>query len=162
MNKFFITYQNACTNTVYDEESAKREEEIQRKRNKSRLYDKDRRFLHEENPYPDGPQFWTHGTLKYNRRLYGRYGKASGVDPAICWPTKQELADTKEYESVAYPFTIPQMMEDSHRKRVEKEERVSKRQQEIVEKAKKLDGWVRDMQNRIAKKEAEVTAAKVN
>lgn len=159
MSFFKLTFIN---NLVYDEESAKREEEIERKRNKSRLRDNHRRFLNEENPYPNGPQLWTHGTLKYNRRLYGRYGEASGVDPAICWPTKQELADTKEYESVAYPFTIPQMMEDSRVKRVEKQEAKLKRQQEIIEKMKKLDGWVRDMENRIAKKEAEVTAAKVN
>lgn len=115
----------------------------------------------ETNPYPE-PMHWYHGTLKYNRRLYGRYGQASGVNPSLCWPTKQELADSIEYESIAYPFTIPQMVETKKKEKQEKAEKRIQKQNEIVEKMKKLDGWIQDMQNRIAKKESEVQAAKVN
>lgn len=124
------------------------------------MADHDRRFLMEQNPYPE-PQCWYHGTLKYNRRLYGRYGQASGVNPSICWPIKEELADTVEYERVAYPFTIPQMIQTKAKERQEKKEKRIQRQNEIVEKMKKLDGWIHEMQSRIAKKETEVKAAKV-
>lgn len=145
---------------VIDDEIAKREEEIERKRNKSRLRDQDRNFLMEKVPYSD-PQLWIHGTLKYKRRDFGRYGFESGVDPAICWPTKQELADTKEYERVAFPNTIPEMMEVVHRKNIEKEKNKLERQQHIVERIVKLDGWIKEMQQRVAKKEQEARAARV-
>lgn len=114
----------------------------------------------EENPYPE-PMSWYHGTLKYNRRLYGRYGQESGVNPSICWPTKQELADLIELESVAHPFTIPQMIEMKKKENEEKQAKKTQRQNEILERMKKLDGWIQDMQNRIAKKESEFKAAKV-
>lgn len=145
---------------VIDDEIAKREEEIERKRNKSRLRVQDRNLLLGKRPYVE-PTAWYQGTLKYNRKLYGRYGFESGVDPSICWPTKQELADTIEYEQVAFPKTIPEMVAIENTKRKEKEEKTIERQREIVERVSKLDGWIKDMQNRIAKKEREAHAAKV-
>uniref|UniRef100_A0A8C6SY26 Large ribosomal subunit protein mL64 n=1 Tax=Neogobius melanostomus TaxID=47308 RepID=A0A8C6SY26_9GOBI len=30
-------------------------------------------------------------TARYNRKLFGRYGSASGIDPASLWPTHEEL-----------------------------------------------------------------------
>ncbi|RZC34641.1 peroxisome biogenesis factor 10, partial [Asbolus verrucosus] len=144
---------------VIDEELKAREEEIERKRNKSRLKEPDRNFLYEKNPYPE-PAFWHHGTLKYMRRLYGRYGAASGVDPSVCWPVKQELEEALEYERVAYPFTIPQMIEDAKKKRSEKNERVRLRQEEIVKKMEKLEDMKRELYNKIRKKETEAKAAK--
>lgn len=89
-------------------------------------------------------------------------GFESGVDPSICWPTKQELTDAKEYESIAHPFTIPEMIEDTRKKRIQEEEEKAKRQQQIVERVAKLDGWIKDMQKRVAKKEAEANAARVS
>lgn len=105
---------------------------------------------------------WHHGTLRYNRKLFGKYGKASGVNPAICWPTKQELADTVEYEKVAHPSTITEMMAEAHRLRKEKNEKIAQRQKEIVERMGKLQGWIKEVEDKVAKKEAEVRAAKVN
>lgn len=70
-----------------DEAAREREEELERKRNKSRLKEADFLMLHEQNPYPEAT-LRHHGTLKYLRRTYGRYGAASNIDPAICWPVK--------------------------------------------------------------------------
>lgn len=147
--------------TVIDEELKLREEEIEKKRNKSRLRESDRRFLHEENPYPE-PAFWHHGTLKYMRRTYGRYGEASGVNPAICWPVKEELAESIEYERVAFPYTIPQVIKEAKEQHRAKEERLRKRQEDIGKKLEKLEEWKRDLYNRIAKKEGDALAAKVS
>ncbi|XP_071765799.1 large ribosomal subunit protein mL64 [Centroberyx gerrardi] len=40
-------------------------------------------------------------TAKYDRKLYGRYGSASGIDPATLWPSPDQLeeiiADEKEW-----------------------------------------------------------------
>lgn len=116
--------------------------------------------MFDKKPFED-IQYAYQGTVKYNRRLFGRYGFESGVNPSICWPTKQELADVKEYEQVAFPRTVLEMAEIERTKRQEKEERILKRQKEIVERVGKLDGWVKDMKERIAKKEKEANAAKV-
>lgn len=70
-----------------DDELRQKEEELECKRNKSRLKDADYKMLHEQNPYPEA-MFWHHGSLKFLRRTYGRYGAASGVDPSLLWPVK--------------------------------------------------------------------------
>lgn len=40
-------------------------------------------------------------TAKYDRKLFGRYGAASGIDPASLWPTHEQLdqivAEEKEW-----------------------------------------------------------------
>lgn len=94
--------------------------------------------------------------------MYGRYGTASGVNPSICFPLKEELDDRKEYERVAFPQTIPQMIAEAKQKRQEIEDRKMQRQKDIVEKMKKLEQWKKDLFNRIEKKENEVRAAKVS
>jgi len=151
--------QDTSTLDVIDEDVQSREHEIQRKRNKSRLKPQHRNVLNEQAPYSE-PTMWFHGTLRYSRKMYGRYGEASGVNPSLCWPTKQELADKLEYERVAYPFTIPQMVEDARQKREEKEKRIYERQADIVKKMQKLEHWKQELKNKVAKKESEALAAK--
>lgn len=86
--QFKININLVSLSTVTEnEEAIQIELELEKKRNKSRLRDADYKLLHEENPYPE-PTFWHHGSLKYMRRTYGRYGAASGLDPSICWPVK--------------------------------------------------------------------------
>lgn len=117
-------------------------------------------MLHDQNPYPE-PSQWYHGTLKYLRRNFGRYGMESGVDPAICWPTPKELAVTKEYEKVAFPYSIQEVVAAAKQRRKEKIEQTRLRQEQIVERIAKLEDMKKDLFNRIAKKEAEARAVKV-
>lgn len=117
-------------------------------------------MLLEKRPYTE-PTSYYQGTLKYNRKLFGRYGFESGVDPAICWPTKGELADIKEYEQIAYPKTIPEMVAIEKAKSREKREQTLERQKQIAERIGKLDGWIKEMRDRVNKKEKEAHAAKV-
>lgn len=100
---------STVTDEDEDEVMAKKEEEIQRKRNKSRLNPQHRNLLHGEMPYSE-PMEWFHETVKYKRKMYGRSGQSSGVLPGIMWPTREEIEETKEYESVAYPYTIQELM----------------------------------------------------
>lgn len=41
-------------------------------------------------------------TARYDRKLFGRYGSASGIDPASLWPSHEELdkiiAEEKEWQ----------------------------------------------------------------
>lgn len=39
----------------------------------------------------------------YKLKLYGRYGAASGVDPARLWPTLEQLLDIEAEEREWYP-----------------------------------------------------------
>ncbi|XP_056633288.1 growth arrest and DNA damage-inducible proteins-interacting protein 1 [Diorhabda sublineata] len=147
------------TSDYISEEAKLREEKIEQSRNKSRLREQDRNILLNKNPYPE-PKFFHHGSLKYLRRTYGRYGEASGINPSLCWPIKEELDDAKEYEKLKYPSTIPDMIMQAKKLRKAKEENVAARQREIVKKMEKLEYWKQDLFDRIAKKEAEAKSAK--
>ncbi|XP_028133659.2 growth arrest and DNA damage-inducible proteins-interacting protein 1 [Diabrotica virgifera virgifera] len=143
------------------DEAKARDAIIEQKRNKSRLREQDRSILMNKNPYPE-PCASHHGSLKYLRRTYGHYGEASGVNPSLCWPVKEELDSSKEYESLKHPYTIPEMIAEAAKLRKEKEEKIAIRQEEIVKKMQKLEGWKQDLFNRIAKKEAEARSVKVS
>jgi hypothetical protein len=100
---------SAATEGHDDDAAAKKEEDIERKRNKSRLNPQHRNLLHGKMPYSE-PMSWFHDTVKYKRKMYGHYGHASGVLPGILWPTREDLEEIKEYESVAYPYTIQELI----------------------------------------------------
>ncbi|KRT79104.1 hypothetical protein AMK59_6699, partial [Oryctes borbonicus] len=151
--------QEASTVDVIDSEAAAREEELERKRNKSRLYEDHRNFLHGKPPHTES-MHPSHDTLKYKRKLYGRYGAVSGVDARLCWPTREELADVIEYERVEYPHTIPEMIEIAKKTRTENQAKILKREEEISNKMLKLDIWIKELNSRIAKKEGEALEAK--
>lgn len=144
---------------VFDEDIRLKEETLEKKRNKSRLRPQDRNRLFDKVPYEE-PKFWTHGTLKYQRYMYGKYGDSSKVNPSLCWPTKQELTDSTEYEMVAHPFTIPEMIKKAWEDKEKKNADIRARDLEIVEKIKKLDGWIKDMKMKVQNKKAEAIAVK--
>ncbi|XP_072942251.1 large ribosomal subunit protein mL64 [Epargyreus clarus] len=137
-----------------------REEEIQKKRNISRLSSSHYNIIHDKRPYEKATSL-AHLTVKYNRKMYGKYGIASGVNPSICWPSRQEIEERKEYESVAFPFTIQEMIATATQKREATQLRIEQREKEVAAKYEKLEQWKKDLQNKIAKKEAEVQAAKL-
>lgn len=95
---------------------------LEKKRNKSRLNPSHRNILFGQKPY-DEDRIWFHNTLKYKRKLLGKYGmKALGVPAGLAWPTPEELNDMKEYERVAFPLTLAerwQKIKDKHRKEEE-------------------------------------------
>ncbi|XP_055624849.1 growth arrest and DNA damage-inducible proteins-interacting protein 1 [Toxorhynchites rutilus septentrionalis] len=148
--------------TSIDDEnlSAEREARIEQLRNKSRLLPQHRNMLHNRRPY-DESQSWIHETVKYKRMLLGRYGiEQSGVDPRICFPTKQEALEKTEYERVAFPHTLQEMMAANEVLKREKAARIKTREEEIEKKMQKLEQWTADLNARVAKKEADARAAK--
>ncbi|GJQ88123.1 hypothetical protein Trydic_g13130 [Trypoxylus dichotomus] len=151
--------QESSTLDVIDNEAMAREEELQRKRNKSRLYENHRNILHGKPPNTES-KHPSHDTIKYKRKMYGRYGAASGIDVRLCWPTKEELADIMEYEKVEYPHTIPEMIDIINKKQAENQAKILKREEEISNKMLKLDTWIKELNIKIAKKEAEAHEAK--
>ncbi|XP_050067452.1 growth arrest and DNA damage-inducible proteins-interacting protein 1 [Anopheles maculipalpis] len=137
-----------------------REARIATLRNKSRLLPQHRNMLHGVLPYEQS-QSWIHETVKYKRMMLGRYGiDGSRVDPRVCFPTKQEAYEKAEYERVAYPFTLKQMMDANEMARKTRKAAIEAREAEVARKLEKLDQWTTDLNARIAKKEAEARAAK--
>lgn len=144
---------------VEDEFKAAKEAEIDLKRNKSRLTQHHFSLIHNQPAYPQ-PLIRAHQTVKYNRKLYGKYGNSSGVDPGLCWPTKTELTEAKEYERVAYPYTIQQVVEQCRQQKKLEAEKIIKREEDITAKLAKLDQWRKDLQARLDKKTSDALAAK--
>ncbi|XP_041973247.1 growth arrest and DNA damage-inducible proteins-interacting protein 1 [Aricia agestis] len=152
---------NEPTFIIDDTEDAQaKEAEIQKKRNKSGLSKAHYNLMNDKRPYEE-PHCLAHLTVKYHRKMYGKYGIASGVNPSLCWPTKQEIQERIEYETVAFPYTIKEVMESAAQRRKEEKLRILQRDREVAEKFAKLDAWKKDLHERIAKKEAEVKAAKL-
>uniref|UniRef100_A0A182PTY6 Large ribosomal subunit protein mL64 n=1 Tax=Anopheles epiroticus TaxID=199890 RepID=A0A182PTY6_9DIPT len=144
-----------------DAESAEaREVRIAKLQNKSRLLPQHRNMLHNLLPYEQS-QSWIHETVKYKRMMLGRYGiDGSRVDPRVCFPTQKEAYERAEYERVAFPFTLKQMMDANETEQKARKARIVAREAEIARKLEKLDQWTTDLNARIAKKEAEARAAK--
>lgn len=141
-----------------DLDAEQREREIEKKRNKSRLNRTHHNFLNNKpRPLED---LKTTVTLYHTRKQYALYGSASGIDPRICFPTPAELNDKNEYDSVKYPLTIQQMMENVKREKAEKAKAIRAREDKIQANLAKLDKWKTELEARLAKKEAEALLAK--
>lgn len=143
---------------VDEEDVVEREREIQRMRNKSRL-NKTHRNLMFKLPKPEEEYKWDK-TLYFTRRQYAKYGSQTGIDPRLCFPTPEERADREEYNRVAYPYTIQQMVEMNQQVKMEKEAAVIEREKKIAQNLSKLDKWMDDLNKRVAQKEQEAKKAK--
>lgn len=96
--------------------------DLEKKRNKSRLTKAHRNILLGQKPYAES-QDWYHDTVKYKRRILGRYGmEALGVPAGLAWPTSKEVEDMKEYESLAHPLNIQERLREiKEKKKIEEE-----------------------------------------
>jgi len=91
---------------IYSEEDVQLEQEIEKKRNKSGLWPQHRNILMGVRPY-DSPTQWHHNTVRYKKRMLGRYGFSGNDEPVgFAWPTPEEVKDAQEYERVAYPLSL--------------------------------------------------------
>ncbi|KAL0196795.1 hypothetical protein M9458_005335, partial [Cirrhinus mrigala] len=61
-------------------------------------------------------------TEKYERKLFGRYGSASGVDPAKLWPSQARLEELMAEEKEWHP-PIEVMLENIAARQREKEQK---------------------------------------
>lgn len=132
---------------------------LESKRNKSRLNEEHRNIIMNSVPFQK-PMCVAHKTVKFNRKMFGKYGQLSGVNPGISWPTKEELVELKEYESIAYPFTIQEMVQKAEDQIKQENEAIKERQEKIMHQLLKMQQWKTDIENRAAKKLALATAAK--
>lgn len=82
------------------------QEELAKKRNKSRLNLEHRNILMGKHPYDQSMTYY-HNTVKFKRRMLGRYGfKGNSESVGFAWPTLEEIKDAQEYERVAFPLSL--------------------------------------------------------
>lgn len=65
--------------------------------------------------------------LSLQRKIYGKFGAASGISYAKLWPSREEMSLSKEWESVAYPHSVHQMIDLAREKNQEEELRLKER-----------------------------------
>lgn len=128
-------------------------------RNKSRLQPQHRNILMDKNPYNE-PIVWFHLTEKYQRKMFGKYGLDSNVDPRICFYTKEQKALNNEYERIAYPYTIQEMMKINEKQKEAERLAIQKREDDVAKKLNKLEQWKSELNAKIVKKETEALEAK--
>jgi len=135
------------------------EEEISQKQNKSRLLPHHQRLMNGQVHHPE-PIFWTHHTVLYKKKTFGKYGEASGINPGLLWPTRKELKRQKEYEDVCNPFTFQEMVHNRRELRAAEEKAYADREREVDEKMKLLDKFKTELLNKQKAKEQEQKDAK--
>jgi hypothetical protein len=135
------------------------ENEIKEICNKSRLNDGHRNLVNDQLPY-NKPVHRYHHTVKYKRRMYGRYGDSSNVNPGLAWPTASDLEDIREYEKVAYPLTIQEMQQNAWNRLECENQEIQMRQKKIDDNMKKLNGWLKEVKEKAARKIHDAQQAK--
>lgn len=134
--------------------------EIAKKRNKSRLNQSHRNILMGLRPY-DTAHEWYHNTVRYKKRMLGRFGLKAINEPAgFAWPTVEEVKNAQEYERVAFPLSLQERwkkIEEAHEKKARQKK---ERENEILAKLAKMDQWTAELNAKIKKKEAEMEEAR--
>lgn len=70
-----------------------------------------------------------------------------------CFWTQSELEEKAEYERVAFPRTVPEMMKINEEDKQYQRERIIQREESIETKLVKLSQWRKDIEARKEKKE---------
>ncbi|CAK9818090.1 hypothetical protein ANTPLA_LOCUS9624 [Anthophora plagiata] len=133
--------------------------ENENKRNKSKLTPAHRNILFGEKPYNETVA-WYHDTVRYKKRILGRYGvKSVGIPAGFLWPTREEIEERKEYEKIAYPLGVQERLQKIKEKKKEEEEALMARQEKIAVKMMGMKELIVSVQQKIAmKQEAEKKA----
>jgi Growth arrest and DNA-damage-inducible proteins-interacting protein 1 len=77
----------------------------------------------------------------------------------VCFWSKTELHEMQEYERVAFPTTVPEMIAINEKEKKEKREKMLKREEDIGKSLLKLDAWKKDITARKEKRETVSSAS---
>lgn len=126
---------------------------------KSGLLTQHRNVLHEQRPYNQSFS-WIHQTEKYQKKLFGRYGSKSEIDPRICFPQLSVLKSQDEYKKISEPRSILFMLKQLQVDEKLMEDIKLKREENICKNMAKLELWTQELYNRNKKREADLLAVK--
>lgn len=149
----YIGRPSFCTATVKTVDSSHKdalgEEEIERKRNISRL--PERAYVRGIKKQYTQPKYEFEYVMKKMRRDYANFGRSTGINPGIMWPTKDELKEIMYYDKKFNPPLSELLAKEKERQRLAAEE-IQKREEEVESNMAKLDAWRIAMLEKEAKK----------
>ena len=112
-------------------EMEKREARIRRKQNRSKLHYSHRNILKGEPPQVGLHMDWAeeHMTRAYKAKMFGQFGRTkTAVDPSICWPTPEEIAEEQERERILYDNqSLVELLEEDRKKQSDDAEAIIQR-----------------------------------
>lgn len=98
------------------------------KRNKSRLKPRHYKILHSHMQTDlQNPEYPYEETVQFRKKMIAQHGLTTGINLGIAWPTKEVLSEKIEYEKVAHPFTLLQIMEQKKQLREEERKKIESR-----------------------------------
>lgn len=98
------------------------------------------------------PQMEHEYRISYMRKDYAKFGRATGINPGIMWPSKEELADLVYIENKFYP-TLQQLWDEDRAKQKAEVEARRQREEEIERNMAKLaDARIAMLERDAAKK----------
>lgn len=133
------------------------EEEILQKRFKSRLPERVYQMFVKKEPVPIDHYYNFH--MHRLRANYARFGKESKLNPGICWPTREEILETIEYDKIFEP-PLEARLKKVEEARSAEENRKKEVEEEVDKNMASLDKWIADYHAKNEKKAAEQLALK--
>lgn len=133
------------------------EEEILQKRFKSRLPERVYRMFVKKEPVPIDHYY--NFQMNRLRANYARFGRESKLNPGICWPTREEVLETIEYDKIFEP-PLEVRLKKVEEVRLAEEKRKQEVEEEVDKNMANLDKWIADYEGKIEKKKAEQLALK--
>jgi len=93
------------------------------------------------------------------RPLYGMYGKATGLKPGVCWPTKEELDFIKKFEQTFYP-SLSKLLEDLKLQKEQELQALKQREKEVIKNLKELPKLKKEFYEKLEIKRLEIEEEK--
>lgn len=129
-----------------------KEKELQDARLKSRLFYSDRALINNERPQAgiSWEKYDEHTSRQFKARMLSNYGKSTGINPSVSWPTSNEIEIQKEYERVLYDgMSLREMIDSIEKKIKEDEEEIIRTEKEIKVNLAKQEADVAAWQKRV-------------
>lgn len=134
------------------------EDEILRKRFKARLPERIYRKHIRKEAVPIESKY--DFELYRLRHYYARHGSESKLNPGLCWPTREEILDTIEFEKVHEP-PLQVRIKNVEEARLAEEKRKREVEEEVDKNMANLDKWIADYHGKKEKKKAEMLELKL-
>ena len=128
-------------------------QDLQKKRNKSRLSASDKNLLHGVNP-PDRGLKYPYGKFQqgkdYRRSMLAQYGsELTGVDPAMSWPTGEELRLAADWERLYQDKPLAEQIAQVNRDIEQRKANRMAREKDIEQSLAKMDTQIKQWRQRV-------------
>jgi len=93
------------------------------------------------------------------KERYAMYGRASGVDPGVLWPTLEELDEMRQEDDELHP-KLEQTVEQMHQLRTARAKEIEDRYVDVEKKAKEYPKLIAEYRNKLKAQQAAIDEEK--